>query len=215
MEPSLGGMSASPNIHLGWFFCHQYPELLVASYNNNEEAPHEPDGVALVWNMKYKKATPEYVFHCQVTLILPSFIIPPIPSSTRVAWSMTSMELCQRTPVCPPSLPCSHTPHPPAFIHIVSSVYWHPPPPHLSANTCSWGGGKDLWCTSWMESENCSGIKCVGRRWLSYASKQGSYVQTSKQGEQQSSSALSSLIMLPALRLPGQDKLSRTTCCCL
>uniref|UniRef100_A0A8C7L6J8 Dynein cytoplasmic 1 intermediate chain 2 n=1 Tax=Oncorhynchus kisutch TaxID=8019 RepID=A0A8C7L6J8_ONCKI len=43
----------------------QYPELLVASYNNNEEAPHEPDGVALVWNMKYKKNTPEYVFHCQ------------------------------------------------------------------------------------------------------------------------------------------------------
>uniref|UniRef100_A0AAY4EQX9 Dynein cytoplasmic 1 intermediate chain 2 n=1 Tax=Denticeps clupeoides TaxID=299321 RepID=A0AAY4EQX9_9TELE len=43
----------------------QYPELLVASYNNNEDAPHEPDGVALVWNMKYKKSTPEYVFHCQ------------------------------------------------------------------------------------------------------------------------------------------------------
>uniref|UniRef100_A0A8C4TZS5 Dynein cytoplasmic 1 intermediate chain 2 n=1 Tax=Falco tinnunculus TaxID=100819 RepID=A0A8C4TZS5_FALTI len=43
----------------------QYPELLVASYNNNEDAPHEPDGVALVWNMKYKKTTPEYVFHCQ------------------------------------------------------------------------------------------------------------------------------------------------------
>ncbi|KAA8588151.1 hypothetical protein FQN60_001345 [Etheostoma spectabile] len=44
----------------------QYPELLVASYNNNQDAPHEPDGVALVWNMKYKKATPEYIFHCQV-----------------------------------------------------------------------------------------------------------------------------------------------------
>uniref|UniRef100_A0A8C5G871 Cytoplasmic dynein 1 intermediate chain 2-like n=1 Tax=Gouania willdenowi TaxID=441366 RepID=A0A8C5G871_GOUWI len=43
----------------------QYPELLLASYNNNEDAPHEPDGVALVWNMKYKKSTPEYVFHCQ------------------------------------------------------------------------------------------------------------------------------------------------------
>uniref|UniRef100_A0A668A0H5 Dynein cytoplasmic 1 intermediate chain 2 n=1 Tax=Myripristis murdjan TaxID=586833 RepID=A0A668A0H5_9TELE len=43
----------------------QYPELLVASYNNNEDAPHEPDGVALVWNMKYKKNTPEYTFHCQ------------------------------------------------------------------------------------------------------------------------------------------------------
>lgn len=44
----------------------QYPELLVASYNTNEDAPHEPDGVVLVWNMKFKKATPEYIFHCQV-----------------------------------------------------------------------------------------------------------------------------------------------------
>ncbi|XP_049749252.1 cytoplasmic dynein 1 intermediate chain 1 isoform X4 [Elephas maximus indicus] len=43
----------------------QYPELMVASYNNNEDAPHEPDGVALVWNMKFKKTTPEYIFHCQ------------------------------------------------------------------------------------------------------------------------------------------------------
>uniref|UniRef100_A0A673KJI8 Cytoplasmic dynein 1 intermediate chain 1-like n=1 Tax=Sinocyclocheilus rhinocerous TaxID=307959 RepID=A0A673KJI8_9TELE len=43
----------------------QYPELLVASYNTNEDAPHEPDGVVLVWNMKFKKTTPEYIFHCQ------------------------------------------------------------------------------------------------------------------------------------------------------
>ncbi|EGV95669.1 Cytoplasmic dynein 1 intermediate chain 2, partial [Cricetulus griseus] len=51
----------------------QYPELLVASYNNNEEAPHEPDGVALVWNMKYKKTTPEYVFHCQSAVMSATF----------------------------------------------------------------------------------------------------------------------------------------------
>lgn len=56
-------------VRLKYNVCHlspQYPELLVASYNNNEDAPHEPDGVALVWNMKYKKNTPEYIFHCQV-----------------------------------------------------------------------------------------------------------------------------------------------------
>ena len=47
-------------------FVFQYPELLVASYNNNEDAPHEPDGVALIWNMKYQKESPEYIFHCQV-----------------------------------------------------------------------------------------------------------------------------------------------------
>lgn len=53
-------------------FCasHQYPELLAASYSSNEDAPHEPDGVALVWNMKYKKTTPEYVFHCQVMSLM-------------------------------------------------------------------------------------------------------------------------------------------------
>lgn len=68
-----GGTSASLLlVYSGHFFlfCHQYPELLVSSYNNNEDAPHEPDGVALVWNMKYKKTTPEYVFHCQVLFFL-------------------------------------------------------------------------------------------------------------------------------------------------
>lgn len=42
----------------------------MASYGSNEDAPHEPDGVALVWNMKYKKTTPEYVFHCQVMSVM-------------------------------------------------------------------------------------------------------------------------------------------------
>ncbi|CAB1317196.1 unnamed protein product [Coregonus sp. 'balchen'] len=51
----------------------QYPELLVASYNNNEDAPHEPDGVALVWNMKYKNTTPEYTFHCQSAVMSAAF----------------------------------------------------------------------------------------------------------------------------------------------
>jgi len=43
----------------------EFPELLLASYDGNSEAPHEPDGVALIWNLKYKKASPEYIFHCQ------------------------------------------------------------------------------------------------------------------------------------------------------
>ena len=30
----------------------QFPELLAASYNNNPEAPHEPDGVCLIWNTR-------------------------------------------------------------------------------------------------------------------------------------------------------------------
>ncbi|CAB3988223.1 Hypothetical predicted protein, partial [Paramuricea clavata] len=43
----------------------QYPELLVTSYYKNEDAPREPDGVVLIWNINYKKTTPEYTFHCQ------------------------------------------------------------------------------------------------------------------------------------------------------
>lgn len=43
----------------------QHPELIVASYQNNEATPHEPDGTVLVWNSKFKKTSPEYVFYCQ------------------------------------------------------------------------------------------------------------------------------------------------------
>ncbi|KAK7480979.1 hypothetical protein BaRGS_00027794, partial [Batillaria attramentaria] len=43
----------------------QHPELLLSSYSANEDATNEPDGVALIWNIKFKKDTPEFVFHCQ------------------------------------------------------------------------------------------------------------------------------------------------------
>ena len=50
----------------------------MASYNQNEAAPQDPDGVALVWNNKYNTQTPEYIFHNQVllffTVIFGSFI---------------------------------------------------------------------------------------------------------------------------------------------
>lgn len=42
-----------------------FPELCLAAYSANEDAPHEPDGVACVWNVKFRKDSPEFVFHCQ------------------------------------------------------------------------------------------------------------------------------------------------------
>lgn len=51
----------------------QFPELLLASYNNNEESPNDPDGVVLVWNTKFKKTTPEYIFHCQSAVLSATF----------------------------------------------------------------------------------------------------------------------------------------------
>ena len=42
----------------------EFPELLLASYDAYEDAPpHKSDGVTLIWNLKYKKTSPEYVFH--------------------------------------------------------------------------------------------------------------------------------------------------------
>uniref|UniRef100_A0A2P2HX38 Cytoplasmic dynein intermediate chain n=1 Tax=Hirondellea gigas TaxID=1518452 RepID=A0A2P2HX38_9CRUS len=81
----------------------QYPELLVCSYNNNEESPHDPDGVALVWNTRFKKDTPEYIFHCQSPVMSatfarfhPNLIIGGTYSGLIVVWDNRSQK---RTPV--------------------------------------------------------------------------------------------------------------------
>lgn len=52
----------------------QYPELLLASYTQNEDSPNDPDGVVLIWNTKYKKSTPEYIFHCQSSVMSSTFV---------------------------------------------------------------------------------------------------------------------------------------------
>ncbi|CAH2230458.1 jg27411, partial [Pararge aegeria aegeria] len=46
---------------LDWSTAH--PELMLAAYHNSDDAPHDPDGVCLVWNTKFKKSTPEDIFH--------------------------------------------------------------------------------------------------------------------------------------------------------
>ncbi|XP_058604224.1 cytoplasmic dynein 1 intermediate chain 1 isoform X8 [Onychostoma macrolepis] len=81
----------------------QYPELLVASYNTNEDAPHEPDGVVLVWNMKFKKTTPEYILHCQSSVMSvgfaqfhPNLVIGGTYSGQIALWDNRSH---RRTPV--------------------------------------------------------------------------------------------------------------------
>lgn len=56
---------------LDWSSAH--PELLLASYHNSDDAPHDPDGVALVWNTKFKKTTPEDIFHCQSPVMSATF----------------------------------------------------------------------------------------------------------------------------------------------
>uniref|UniRef100_A0A674CJC9 Dynein cytoplasmic 1 intermediate chain 2 n=1 Tax=Salmo trutta TaxID=8032 RepID=A0A674CJC9_SALTR len=107
----------------------QYPELLVASYNNNEDAPHEPDGVALVWNMKYKKTTPEYTFHCQSPVMSaafarfhPNLIVGGTYSGQIVLWDNRSNKRTsvQRTPLSA----SAHT-HPVYCVNMVGTQNAH------------------------------------------------------------------------------------------
>ncbi|XP_014348169.1 cytoplasmic dynein 1 intermediate chain 2 isoform X2 [Latimeria chalumnae] len=107
----------------------QYPELLLASYNNNEDAPHEPDGVALVWNMKYKKTTPEYVFHCQSAVMSaafakfhPNLVVGGTYSGQIVLWDNRSNK---RTPVQRTPLSAAAHTHPVYCVNVVGTQNAH------------------------------------------------------------------------------------------
>ncbi|XP_059416946.1 cytoplasmic dynein 1 intermediate chain 2-like isoform X7 [Carassius carassius] len=107
----------------------QYPELLAASYSSNEDAPHEPDGVALVWNMKYKKTTPEYVFHCQSAVMSaafaqfhPNLLVGGTYSGQIVLWDNRSNK---GTPVQRTPLSASAHTHPVYCVNVVGTQNAH------------------------------------------------------------------------------------------
>ncbi|XP_050542505.1 cytoplasmic dynein 1 intermediate chain isoform X3 [Daktulosphaira vitifoliae] len=106
----------------------QFPELTVASYNISE-APHEPDGVVLVWNTKFKKNSPEYVFHCQSRVLSatfarfhPNLILGSTYSGQIVLWDNRAQKKTpiQRTPLSN----TAHT-HPVYCIQVVGTQNAH------------------------------------------------------------------------------------------
>ncbi|XP_046846120.1 cytoplasmic dynein 1 intermediate chain 2-like [Xenia sp. Carnegie-2017] len=121
----------------------QYPELLVSSYYKNEDAPREPDGVALIWNINYKKTTPEYIFHCQSGVMTtmfarfhPNLIVGGTYSGQIVLWDNRSNKQTpvQRTPLSAKA----HT-HPVYCVNVVGTQNAHN---LISVSTngkmCSW-----------------------------------------------------------------------------
>ncbi|XP_055682542.1 cytoplasmic dynein 1 intermediate chain isoform X1 [Lutzomyia longipalpis] len=106
-----------------------FPELLVASYHNNEEGHNEPDGVVAVWNTKFKKSTPEDVFHCQSAVMSacfakfhPNLILGGTYSGQIVLWDnrMQKRTPIQRTPLSA----TAHT-HPVFCLSMVGSQNAH------------------------------------------------------------------------------------------
>ncbi|CAH0764035.1 unnamed protein product [Diatraea saccharalis] len=126
---------------LDWSAAH--PELMLASYHNSDDAPHDPDGVCLVWNTKFKKPTPEDVFHCQSPVMSatfarfhPNLILGGTYSGQIVLWDN---RVQKRTPVQrTPLSSLAHT-HPVYCLSVVGSQNAHN---LISVSTdgrmCSW-----------------------------------------------------------------------------
>lgn len=107
----------------------QYPELLLASYSENKSCPNEPDGVCLVWNMKFKKKSPEYIFHCQSPVMSacfakfnPNLIIGGTYSGQIVLWDNRSHK---KTPVQRSPLSAAAHTHPIYCIQVIGTQNAH------------------------------------------------------------------------------------------
>ncbi|XP_068912758.1 cytoplasmic dynein 1 intermediate chain isoform X25 [Tenebrio molitor] len=107
----------------------QYPELLLASYNNNEDSPNDPDGVVLIWNTKFKKSTPEYIFHCQSAVLSakfarfhPNLILGGTYSGQIVLWDN---RVQKRTPIQRTPLSASAHTHPVYCMSVVGTQNAH------------------------------------------------------------------------------------------
>ncbi|XP_071055684.1 cytoplasmic dynein 1 intermediate chain isoform X5 [Onthophagus taurus] len=110
-------------------WCPQYPELMLASYGNNEEMPNEPDGVALVWNTKFKKTTPEFIFHCQSAVMSskfarfhPNLILGGTYSGQIVLWDN---RVHKRTPIQRTPLSAAAHTHPVYCMNVVGTQNAH------------------------------------------------------------------------------------------
>jgi dynein intermediate chain, cytosolic len=106
-----------------------HPELMVASYNNNEESPNEPDGVVAVWNTKFKKHTPEDVFHCQSAVMStcfakfhPNLILGGTYSGQIVLWDN---RVQKRTPIQRSPLSSNAHTHPVYCLSMVGTQNAH------------------------------------------------------------------------------------------
>lgn len=106
-----------------------FPELLVASYDKNPDSAADPDGVCLVWNTRFKKATPEHIFHCQSQVMSatfatfhPNLILGGTYSGQIVLWDN---RVQKRTPVQRSPLSAAAHTHPVYCMRVVGTQNAH------------------------------------------------------------------------------------------
>lgn len=107
-----------------------FPELVYVAYGEKQKANlNEPEGIVCVWNMKFKKPTPEFVFHCNSpikSLVLspynPNLIIGGTHSGQVVVWDTKSRK---RNPIQRSKYGNGAHTHPIFRLHIVGSRNAH------------------------------------------------------------------------------------------
>lgn len=103
-----------------------HPELLLASFNAGDG---DTDGLALVWNVNFRKDTPDYVFHSQSPVVSstfakfhPSYLIGGTLSGQVILWDMRSN---RRIPVQRSPLSAQAHTHPIYCVNVVGTENAH------------------------------------------------------------------------------------------
>lgn len=154
--------------------------------------------------MKFKKATPEYVFHCQVPNISP--LLSPFIIYIFCCCCFTPMHCAQR--VWNTTQPFSYAP--PSRLHVLREF-----------TTLAFTSATSFPQTHVLEKTPIPGAAAGlsvggfvgGRAGYHVHLNKGSVFRQRELGDQLSSVALLSFVIMLALRLLHQDELSRTTCC--
>ncbi|EDQ91402.1 uncharacterized protein MONBRDRAFT_15003, partial [Monosiga brevicollis MX1] len=106
----------------------KHPELFAAAYNENPDAPHDPDGLVLIWNT-HNLTRPEYYFECQSAVLCcrispyqPNLVAAGTYSGQIVIWDKRSNK---RTPVQRSSLSSNGHSYPVYCMDIVGTMNAH------------------------------------------------------------------------------------------
>ncbi|XP_055342973.1 cytoplasmic dynein 1 intermediate chain 2-like isoform X2 [Paramacrobiotus metropolitanus] len=106
-----------------------FPELVIASYHNPEEYSTDPGGLANIWNLRFKKSSPEDVFRCHSTLTAVSFaefhpnlILGGTYSGQIVVWDNRTSK---RTPINKSQVAVSTHCHPVFFVKVMGTSHAH------------------------------------------------------------------------------------------
>jgi dynein intermediate chain len=103
--------------------------IVLASYYQLDKTTSDPDGVVLMWDLKFVKDTPDYVFNCHSSVMSvtfskfhPHFVIGGTYSGQIVLWDIRSGK---RTPVQRSLLSTSAHTHPIYCLEVVGSLNAH------------------------------------------------------------------------------------------